>query len=61
MRLLLYFLLLSALVLAPFIVTRRPWALRLWQRLRLFLIIYVVVIVVSAITALVLRWDDFYG
>jgi hypothetical protein len=33
----------------------------LWRRVRLILVIYMVVIVVSAIIGLVLRWDAIYG
>ena len=60
-KLLLFLLLAGALAVAPFAFLRRPWAVRIWRRLRLILVIYVLVIVTSAIVSLVLRWDDIYG
>ena len=60
-KLLLFLLLASALAVAPFALLRRPWAVRIWRRFRLVLVIYVLVIVTSAIVSLVLRWDDIYG
>ena len=60
-RLFLFLLLAGGLAVAPFAFLRRPWALRLWRRFRLVLVIYVLVIVTSAIVSLVLRWDDIYG
>jgi len=60
-RLLLFLLFASALAVAPFAFLRRPWAVRIWRRFRLILVIYVLVIVTSAIVSLVLRWDDIYG
>ena len=61
MKLLLFLLLLAALSLWPFVLLRRPWAVRLWQRVRLFLIVYVFVLVVATAMALIFRWDDIYG
>src|SRR3970040_798166 len=61
MRALLFLLLAGALAPRPFPLLRQPWAVRLWRRARLVAIIYAVVILVSAIVALVLRWDDIYG
>jgi hypothetical protein len=61
MRLLLLILLLSSAAVLPFVFLKRPWALRLWQRVRLLFLIYVLVILVSAVVALVFRWDDIYG
>ncbi|HEY4684794.1 MAG TPA: hypothetical protein VII57_01985 [Dehalococcoidia bacterium] len=61
MRALLFLLLAGALATLPFLFLRQPWAVRLWRRARLVAIIYAVVILVSAIVALVLRWDDIYG
>ena len=58
---LLAFMLLAGLALVPFVMIRQPWALTWWRRLRIAAIIYVVVILVSAIVALVFRWDEIYG
>ena len=61
MRILLFALILGALVLAPFVALRRPWALRAWRQIKKLTVVYVIAITVSAILWLVLRWDDFYG
>lgn len=61
MRILIWALLLTLLIIVPFSIFKAPWAMRWWQRLRLVVVIYVIAIIVSAIVALVLRWDDIYG
>ena len=61
MRVILFLAITGALLLAPFVALRRPWAVRLWGRIKSLFVLYVVVIVVSAAVWLVLRWDDFYG
>ena len=45
----------------PFVLLKKPWALKLWRRIRLVVVIYVLVIVISAVVRLVFNWDDFYG
>ncbi len=61
MRLLVLLLLAGGLGTLPFLLLRRPWAVRLWERGRLLIVIYAVVVFVSAVVALVFRWDAFYG
>ena len=61
MKLLLVLLLIAAVVTAPFLVLKRPWAVRFWHRIRLIVMIYVIVIVASAILRLVFNWGDIYG
>jgi hypothetical protein len=61
MRLLLLLSLVGGLAIFPFVMLRQPWAVRIWQKLRLFVVIYAIVILVSAIVALVFRWDQIYG
>ena len=61
MRVLLFVAILGALMIAPFVALKRPWALRMWERVKKFFFVYVVAITISAIVWLVLRWDDFYG
>jgi len=61
MRVLLILLLVGGLSLMPFVMLKQPWALRIWRRIRLFFVIYAAVIVVSAIVALLFRWDAIYG
>lgn len=61
MRILLLLLVTGAVALAPFIVMRRPWALRAWQRVKKLFLVYVIAITISALIWLALRWDDYYG
>ena len=61
MRLLLIILVLSSLATLPFLMLRQPWAVRYWSRIRLVFAIYALVILVTAIVALVFRWDAIYG
>ncbi len=61
MKLLLLLLLIGVVVLGPFLALKRPWAVRLWARVRLLFVIYVIVILTSAIVGLALRWHDIYG
>jgi hypothetical protein len=61
MKLLFVAVLLGAILLGPFVALKKPWALRLWQRIRLLFYIYVLAIVISAVVLLVSHWNDFYG
>jgi len=61
MRVLLFLLLAGGLSILPFVMLKQPWAVRLWRRLRLFFVVYAVVILVSAIVALIFRWEAIYG
>jgi capsular polysaccharide biosynthesis protein len=53
--------LLSIIATLPFVWLRRPWALMLWHRAKLIAAIYALVILISAIVSLVVRWEDIYG
>ena len=61
MKLLLFIMIAAGLATLPFAFIRRPWAVRLWHRLRLLFVVYALVILVSAIVQLVFRWDAIYG
>jgi len=52
---------LSLVGLVPFVVLRKPWAVRLWRQLKIIILVYAIVIAVSGIMGLVLNWNDFYG
>jgi len=54
---------LVAFVLAvlPFVALRQPWAVRLWGRAKLLVVLYALIVLVAAIVALAFRWDDIYG
>jgi hypothetical protein len=56
MRVLLFLLLAAGLALWPFVALRRPWAVRIWERFKLIIIIYVLVIATSAVVGLIFRW-----
>jgi hypothetical protein len=53
--------LLAAIGLGPFVWLKRPWALRFWGRVKLFIVVYIFVIVVAAILRLAFGWGDIYG
>lgn len=61
MRVLFFLLVTGSLLLAPFVVLKQPWAVRLWSRVSKLFWVYVIAITISAVFWLVLRWDDFYG
>ena len=52
---------LSLISLVPFVILRRPWAVRLWRRLKLIIVVYAIIIAMAGIVRLVLNWDDIYG
>ena len=60
-RVVLLILLVAGLAILPFAMLKQPWALKIWRRLRMALVVYAVVILVAAIVALVFRWDEIYG
>jgi hypothetical protein len=61
MKTLLLLLVLGGAVVLPFVFLKQPWAVKLWRRIRLVIVIYVLVIFFSAVVRLVLNWDSFYG
>ena len=61
MRFLLFLLIVAAVVTLPFVWLKRPWALRIWQRVRWFFVAYAIIILVTAIVSLIFRWDAIYG
>lgn len=61
MKALLFLLVVGWLALMPFVVIRRPWALRLLKRVRTGFVIYILVMVLAAAIVLITRWDQIYG
>ena len=51
----------GALIIMPFYKMRVRWAVDLWRRIRLIVILYCVVIFVAAIARLVFNFDAIYG
>ena len=60
MRLLIVLLLIVGLGIIPFVYLKQPWAVKLWKRVRLVLVVYVLVIFLAAVLRLSLGWDDIY-
>jgi hypothetical protein len=52
---------LSVLVLLPFVWLRKPWALAIWRRIKLIFVLYALIIFVSGVARLVFNWNDIYG
>ena len=61
MRTLLLLLILGSVLTLPFVLIKRPWAVRMWGRIRLLFVIYMLVILVSAAVTLIFRWEQIYG
>jgi hypothetical protein len=51
---------LSLIGLIPFVVFRKPWAIKLWRRLKLIIVVYAIVIAAAGILRLIFTWDDIY-
>jgi hypothetical protein len=60
-KLLLLIGLVGAIGLAPFVVIKRPWAVRIWSQIKLFVVVYIVVVLLAGILRLVFNWEDIYG
>ena len=52
---------LSLFALIPFVILRKPWALRLWRRLKFIIVIYAIIIATAGIVRLFFTWEDIYG
>ena len=55
------FLVTAGLLISPFVLLRRPWAIRIWRQFQIAVILWIVLVIVFAILNLVLRWDEIYG
>jgi glucose-6-phosphate-specific signal transduction histidine kinase len=61
MGLLILIMVLSLVVLLPFVWMRRPWAIAIWGRIKLIAVVYAVIILLSGVVRLVFDFDDIYG
>ena len=52
---------LSVLVLLPFVWMRRPWAIKIWKQAKLIAVLYALIILLSGVVRLIFNWDDIYG
>jgi hypothetical protein len=53
--------LLGLVGLVPFVVIRRPWAVRIWSKVKFIVVAYAIAILVIAVYRLATGWDDIYG
>jgi energy-converting hydrogenase Eha subunit H len=53
--------LIGALIIVPFYKMRARWAVDLWRRMRLVVLLYCVVVFVAAVVRLVFNFDAIYG
>jgi hypothetical protein len=60
-KLLIWATLIGALVLFPFYKMRARWAVDLWRRIKLIVIVYCIVVFVAAVTRLIFNFDAIYG
>lgn len=51
----------GALIIVPFYKMRARWAVDLWRRIKLIVVIYCVVVFVAAVTRLIFNFDAIYG
>jgi len=51
----------SLLALIPFVILRKPWALTIWRRLKIIIVVYAIIIATVGILRLIITWEDIYG
>jgi hypothetical protein len=51
----------GALILVPFYKMRARWAIDLWRRIKLIVVIYCVVVFAAAVARLIFNFDAIYG
>ena len=61
MNVLILIMILSVVVILPFVWLRKPWAVAIWRQAKFIAVLYALIIVVSGIVRLVFNWDDIYG
>lgn len=61
MGILVLLMVLSVILILPFVWMRRPWAVAIWGRAKLIAVLYAAIILASGIVRLVFNWDDIYG
>jgi hypothetical protein len=61
MGILVLLMVLSVILILPFVWMRRPWAIAIWRRAKLIAVLYAAIILASGIVRLVFNWDDIYG
>jgi len=59
-KILLLLMVISLVALIPFVVLRKPWAVRLWSRMKTIIVVYAIIIATAGIVRLILNWDDIY-
>lgn len=61
MKILLLLMLLSLIGLIPFVILRKPWAVRLWRRIKFIIVVYAIIIATAGILRLIFTWEEIYG
>ena len=61
MKILLLLMVVSLLALIPFVILRKPWALTIWRRLKIIIVVYAIIIATVGILRLIITWEDIYG
>ena len=61
MKLIILLMVASLFALIPFVVLRRPWALKIWRRIKLIAVIYAVIIATAGTYRLIVNWDSIFG
>ncbi len=61
MKFLLLLGLVGFIVTLPFVWLKQPWALRISRQARLIVVIYALVVLLSAVVRLVFNWHAIYG
>ncbi len=51
----------SLAALIPFVVLRKPWAVSLWRRLKVIIVVYAIIIATAGVVRLVMNWESIYG
>jgi hypothetical protein len=60
-KILLLLMVVSLLALIPFVILRKPWALTIWRRLKIIIVVYAIIIATVGILRLIITWEDIYG
>jgi hypothetical protein len=51
----------GVVVMTPFLKMKKPWAVKLWGRVKWIFVAYVAIVFLSAVLRLALNWDAIYG
>lgn len=52
---------LSIILILPFVWMRKPWAVKIWKNAKLIAVLYAAIILASGVARLIFNWNDIYG